>query len=141
MMASLLQRGRRRPPAADHGGSSLPLRSGAKGGLSPYVYRLGFGCRSRSRSRSRSRRCRRRRLLLLLLHRLELAEKCEVDHALGLVPLAEHPKSAGETEAPGREARGREALRPARLDRSAAFTTERRRAFSALGPPLGLACS
>ncbi|CAN0016768.1 unnamed protein product [Ectocarpus sp. 12 AP-2014] len=138
MMASLLQRGLRRPPTSDHGGSSLPLRSGAKGGLSPCVYRLGFGCGSRSRSRSR--RCRRRRRRLLL-NRLELAEKCEVNHALGLVPLAEHPQSAGETEAPGREARGREALRPARLDRSAAFTTERRRVFSALGPLLGLACS
>ncbi|CAN0445564.1 unnamed protein product, partial [Ectocarpus sp. 8 AP-2014] len=102
MMASLLQCGLRRPPAADHGGSSLPLRSGAKGDLYPYVYHLGFGCRRRSRRRSR---CRSRRLLLL--NGLELAEKCEVHHALGLVPLAEHPQSAGEAEAPGREARGR----------------------------------
>ncbi|CAN0491868.1 unnamed protein product, partial [Ectocarpus sp. 8 AP-2014] len=76
-----------------------------------------------------------------LLNGLELAEKCEVHHALGLVPLAEHPQSAGEAEAPGREARGREALRPARLGRSAAFATARRRASSAVGTPLRLACS
>ncbi|CAM9786911.1 unnamed protein product [Ectocarpus fasciculatus] len=123
MIASLLQRGLRRLPAAEHGGSSLSLRSRAKRGLSPYTYRLGgFDCRSRSRRRRR--RC-------LLLSGLELAEKGEVHHALGLVSSAEHPQPAGEPEAPGREARGREALRPAHLGRPAAFTT--RRPFGAAG--------